>query len=60
MKHRIGPWFEQVLNVAVIGGAFATIPLTLLLEAGTHRTWAQTADWAIWSVFFIELLFHSL
>lgn len=60
MKHPIGARCEEALDIAVISGAFATIPLTLLLERGAQGLWIETADWVIWSVFLIELLVRSV
>jgi voltage-gated potassium channel len=49
---------ESVLNTAVIAGAFATIPLTLLLEEGRRGAWIQAADWLVWSIFLAEFAFR--
>ena len=59
MRHSFGANSAATLDIAVIIGAFATIPITLLLEQGSHGLWIQTFDWAIWGVFLVELLFRS-
>lgn len=59
MRHSFRANCEAALDIAVIVGAFATIPITLLLEQGSHGLWIQTLDWAIWGIFLVELLFRS-
>lgn len=50
------PGRQAFLDVAVVLGALATIPLTVLQEQG-EKSWALTAmDWAIWGIFALEFL----
>lgn len=49
--------FRSVLDVAIVLGSLATIPLTVLQEHGTRSPALNTMDWAVWSVFAIEFLF---
>jgi voltage-gated potassium channel len=51
------PRFRTALDVAIVLGALATIPLTVLQEHGTRSPALNTMDWAVWSVFAIEFLF---
>jgi voltage-gated potassium channel len=51
---------ERILDAAVVAGAFATIPLTLLLEQGWKGHWIRVTDWVVWSVFAAELVFKVL
>jgi len=44
----------QALEAAVLVGALATIPLTLLGEENPSAKWIQIADWAVWAVFLVE------
>jgi voltage-gated potassium channel len=50
----------QALDVAVVVGAFATIPLTLSLEQGAVAPWTHLADWAVWAVFLAEFVFKTV
>lgn len=47
-------WLIRILEVAVVAGALATIPLTLLGEANPVPSWVGIADWLVWAVFFAE------
>jgi len=51
------PRFRASLDIAVILGALATIPLTVLQERGSTSQTLDTIDWMVWSVFAIEFLF---
>jgi voltage-gated potassium channel len=51
---------DQALDVAVVLGAFATVPLTLLLEQGSDAPWTRVADWAVWAVFLAEFVFKTV
>jgi hypothetical protein len=44
-----------VLEIAVLTGALVTIPLTVALEEHPGLSWIQIADWAVWSIFVLEL-----
>ena len=44
----------RTLEAAVLVGALATIPLTLLGEENPAPRWVQTADWAVWTIFLLE------
>jgi voltage-gated potassium channel len=47
---------QTVLDFAVVFGALATIPLTVLQEQGV-KSWALlTMDWAVWGIFALEFL----
>jgi voltage-gated potassium channel len=50
------PRIRTTLDFAVVLGALATIPLTVLQEHGTNSQALEAMDWAIWSVFAIEFL----
>lgn len=41
-------------EAAVLVGAFATIPLTLLGENNPAERWVQIADWTVWAIFLLE------
>jgi voltage-gated potassium channel len=45
---------KRLLEIAVLGGALATIPLTVALEEHPGVSWIQTTDWAIWAIFVLE------
>ena len=51
------PRFRALLDAAVVGGALATIPLTVLQERGARSAALDLMDWAVWAVFAIEFLF---
>jgi voltage-gated potassium channel len=42
------------LNVAVVAGSLATIPLIVMLDQGVQSPWLYAADWTIWSIFLLE------
>jgi voltage-gated potassium channel len=44
----------RALEGMVLIGALATIPLTVLGEENPKIIWVQTADWVVWSIFFLE------
>ena len=44
------------LDSAVILGALATIPLTVLQEQGSRFSALDTLDWVVWSIFALEFL----
>jgi voltage-gated potassium channel len=44
----------RTLEAAVVVGALATIPLTLIGENNPTVKWVQTADWAVWAIFLLE------
>jgi voltage-gated potassium channel len=48
--------FRGALDLAVILGALATIPLTVLQEQGARSRGLETMDWAIWGIFAFEFL----
>jgi len=60
MQDRFRVCGEKVLDLAVVAGALATLPLTFFLEEGFRGTWLQVADWTIWIVFLLELLLRIL
>jgi len=45
---------RRILSAAVVAGAFATIPLIVLLEQEPTPDWVRAADWIVWAVFLIE------
>ena len=45
---------ETGLELAVIFGALATIPLTIAQEMGMDQSAFLAADWTIWAIFFVE------
>jgi len=51
---------ERVLDIAVVTGAFATIPLTLFLEQDFNWAWLQVVDWTVWGVFLAEFVFRVI
>jgi voltage-gated potassium channel len=53
VKQRIG----ALLELAVLVGALATIPLTILQEQGAKSITLDAIDWAIWVTFAIEFMF---
>jgi len=44
----------RALETAVLIGALATIPLTLLGEENPTAKWIEIADWTVWAVFTLE------
>lgn len=46
--------YGKALDVAVLLGSIATIPVIVLLDQGAHDWWLYAADWAIWSIFVLE------
>jgi voltage-gated potassium channel len=48
--------WEVVLDYAVILGALATIPLTVLQERGNTSTGLAAAEWVVWGIFVTEFL----
>lgn len=46
--------FVRTLEAAVMAGAVATIPLTLLGENNPADRWVQIADWTVWAIFLLE------
>ena len=44
----------RTLEAAVLVGALATIPLTLLGEENPAPRWVQAADWTVWAIFLLE------
>jgi voltage-gated potassium channel len=46
----------RALEAAVLAGALASIPLTLLGEENPPAQWVQVADWAVWAVFLAEYI----
>jgi voltage-gated potassium channel len=53
----LSPRFRTALDFAVVLGALATIPLTVLQERGSGSRTLDALDWTVWSVFVIEFLF---
>jgi voltage-gated potassium channel len=51
------PRLRAALDVAVVLGALATIPLTVLQERGAKSHALDAMDWAVWGVFAIEFAF---
>jgi voltage-gated potassium channel len=47
---------RSVLDMAVVVGALATIPLTVLQEHGASSRALDALDWGVWGIFAIELL----
>jgi voltage-gated potassium channel len=50
------PRARAIVEGAVVLGALATIPLTVLQERGARSVALDSLDWAVWSVFVIEFL----
>jgi voltage-gated potassium channel len=44
----------RALEAAVVIGALATIPLTLIGDANPTEKWVQIADWTVWAIFLLE------
>lgn len=44
----------RLLEVSVLAGALATIPLTVALEEHPEAAWIQVADWVVWGIFVLE------
>src|SRR5437763_82174 len=57
LPDRLRKW----LAAAVVAGAFATVPLIILLERASVPAWANVVDWIIWVTFLIDVLvaFHQ-
>jgi voltage-gated potassium channel len=51
------PRLRAALDFALVLGALATIPLTVLQEHGNRSRVLDTMDWAVWAIFAIEFLF---
>ncbi len=51
---------QTVLDFAVVFGALATIPITVLQEQGVNSWALLTMDWAIWGIFALEFLFLAV
>jgi len=45
---------KRLLEIAVLAGALATIPLTVALEEHPGLFWIQVTDWTIWAIFVLE------
>jgi len=50
----LGGRFGWTLNLAVVVGTLATIPIVILQERGLHSPWITVADWGVWTIFLIE------
>jgi voltage-gated potassium channel len=48
---------RAALDLAVILGALATIPLVVLQEQGDRSSALNAMDWAVWGIFLLEFLF---
>lgn len=46
--------FGRKLNLAVLLGTIATIPIVVLQEQGVQAAWLTLADWIVWAIFLIE------
>ena len=46
--------WQVALEIGVLLGAVATIPVTVLYELGTRSPLMYVADWAIWTVFVVD------
>jgi voltage-gated potassium channel len=51
------PRLRVAMDAAVVLGALATIPLTVLQERGVRSAALDYLDWVVWAVFAIEFLF---
>lgn len=47
---------QAALDLAVVFGALATIPLTVLQEHGAKSSELAAAEWAVWGIFTVEFL----
>jgi voltage-gated potassium channel len=47
---------RAALDLAVVLGALATIPLTVLQEHGAGSSETAVAEWAVWAIFALEFL----
>jgi voltage-gated potassium channel len=47
---------QVALDLAVVLGALATIPLTVLQEHGAKSSELAAAEWAVWGIFTLEFL----
>jgi voltage-gated potassium channel len=54
MRIALSNKLARTLEAAVVVGALATIPLTLLGENNPAERWVQIADWAVWGIFLLE------
>lgn len=45
---------KRLLEIAVLAGALATIPLTVALEEHPGLFWIQVTDWTVWAIFVLE------
>lgn len=50
----LGPRAAWLVNLAVVTGTLATIPLIILLDQGVDNLWIRIADWTIWGIFLAE------
>ena len=50
------PRLDRALDVAILAGALATIPLTILLEERQVSPAVVALDWLVWAVFLFEFL----
>ena len=46
--------WRVALEIGVLLGAVATVPVTVLYELGTRSPLMHVADWAIWTVFVVD------
>jgi voltage-gated potassium channel len=53
-ENRVSNRLTRTLEAAVLVGALASIPLTLLGEENPAPRWVQTADWTVWAIFLLE------
>jgi voltage-gated potassium channel len=51
------PRVRAAMDSAVVLGALATIPLTVLQERGASSRALDALDWTVWAVFVVEFLF---
>jgi voltage-gated potassium channel len=51
---------ERALDLLILAGALATIPLTILLEEGHTGAVIIALDWLVWAVFLFEFLARLL
>jgi voltage-gated potassium channel len=50
---------RTALDAAVVVGALATIPLTVLQEQGIRSRTLDAIDWAVWGIFAVEFLLSA-
>ena len=53
-RPNLGRRAAWALNLAVVAGSLATIPVVVLLNGGVDEPWLHALDWAVWAIFVAE------